>query len=931
MLAMPSDPNPVARRTTTLRDLRPAGALPALLLAIVAASAPASAQQRFFSPDCYVPYDMGGVGLAAVADLNGDGRPDLIQSNFSGSIVVRLSDGASGFGAQIVTPVAHQLSSVAAGDVTGDGRPDLVGIEAHVPGPPPTADAVILPGLGDGTFGPPQILPVGQPPGRVSIGDVDADGRDDIIVASSGANSITLYRAVPGGFAPRADIATGTYPAVVVVARIDGDLHPDLVVTCYTGNAISLHRGIGGGAFAAPTEIPTVNNPWGLAVSDLDGDADADLVVGNVVTYACCAAACSIYRGNGDGTFAAPTYHGDGSGTYAAVAADFDLDGSPDILALTQTYHPGTQHLVTLLRGADAWSSAGQTFHPAGGGPDFLMAVDMDADGRREAVVGGGQPYIVVYRGSPGGPLGPWSTVPFGMRPGTVAIADLNDDTRSDLFAGDRFGPIGVRLGNGDGSFGPVAHSGDGMWAPRLADLDADGTLDVVGLVVIGIGENGIGTMRGNGDGTFSGGTTFASGLGPTGVAVGDLNEDGLADLVVTSRGNEFGPPPGEISVHLGTGDGNFAPRMAFSEGFWYLPVLHDFNHDGHLDLMTSGVVFLGLGDGTLEPSPAGGLGMAVTDLATGLFDFDVIPDIVVGGPGGLFVMPGLGNGGFGVPLYVNSSESVEGVRVGDVDGDGHADVVWVTPGTVHVMRGLGGAAFAAPVHYVACGTGIVEPTGDVAAIGDLNGDARPDLAFECWQNGSVATLLNTHPGYPTPVLVAFAGIEALPGLVRLAWHGVGAGELVATVERRTATTGWRELGAPEIVGADRLRFEDRTVQPAERYAYRLVVRAGGPLGPGEELWVTIPAEASFALHGVRPQPGGRELAVHLSLATDEPAALELLDVAGRRMRHREIGGLGPGAHIVPLAEGRSLAAGVYMLRLIQGSRTATIKAVVTP
>jgi hypothetical protein len=262
------------------------------------------------------------------------------------------------------------------------------------------------------------------------------------------------------------------------------------------------------------------------------------------------------------------------------------------------------------------------------------------------------------------------------------------------------------------------------------------------------------------------------------------------------------------------------------------------------------------------------------------------------------------------------------------VDGDGHRDLVWLGAGTLTVMRGNAGGGFFEPDRYGSCNG---PPGENGLAIGDLNGDVRPDLASACMPGAAVALFFNTHPGYPTPVQLSLASAEALPGLARIVWHGPDAGLLDAVVERRTERSEWREMGAPEVAGADLLRFEDRSVEAAQRYAYRLVVRGGDSPGETAEVWLTIPAAPAFALYVPRPMPAERNLVVTFSLATEESAVLELLDVSGRRIQRREVGALGAGPHVVSLGEGRRLAGGLYLIRLVQGARSAVIKAVVTP
>jgi hypothetical protein len=107
----------------------------------------------------------------------------------------------------------------------------------------------------------------------------------------------------------------------------------------------------------------------------------------------------------------------------------------------------------------------------------------------------------------------------------------------------------------------------------------------------------------------------------------------------------------------------------------------------------------------------------------------------------------------------------------------------------------------------------------------------------------------------PVPVLVSLVSAEATPEAVVLRWQGEGAGSLVARVERRTAAGEWQAVGRPTADGADALRYQDRTVAPGARYAYRLGDLDGGAQALTAETWVDVPAAYRLALEGFRPNP----------------------------------------------------------------------------
>jgi hypothetical protein len=116
---------------------------------------------------------------------------------------------------------------------------------------------------------------------------------------------------------------------------------------------------------------------------------------------------------------------------------------------------------------------------------------------------------------------------------------------------------------------------------------------------------------------------------------------------------------------------------------------------------------------------------------------------------------------------------------------------------------------------------------------------------------------------------------------------------------------------------------------PGTRYGYRLGFTEGGMQRFAGETWVTAPSGVSLALHGMEPNPAVNNLTVAFSLPDAEPASLELLDLAGRRLLSREVGSQGPGRHVVSLGRAGSLPAGVYMIRLQRGNRVLVKKGIV--
>jgi hypothetical protein len=169
----------------------------------------------------------------------------------------------------------------------------------------------------------------------------------------------------------------------------------------------------------------------------------------------------------------------------------------------------------------------------------------------------------------------------------------------------------------------------------------------------------------------------------------------------------------------------------------------------------------------------------------------------------------------------------------------------------------------------------------------------------------------------PTPVRLSLVSTEARQDRVVLLWDGPGAGLLIASVERRAEDGAWQRLGRASTASPDRLRYEDREVVAGSRYAYRLAVGGGGATDYTAESWVDVPLGYSVALAGFQPNPASGVPTVAFALADASPATLEVLDVSGRRLVARDVGGLGAGRHTLQL-EGVALAPGIYWIRLAQ-------------
>lgn len=690
-------------------------------------------------------YPGGGVASVAVADVNGDGKPDLLVTGSSPTeeaIVSVLLGNGDGTFQPSVSYNASSARAVAVADVNGDGKPDLVVVGGAV--------GVLL-GNGDGTFQPQvSYSSGGNYADSVAVADVNGDGKLDLVV---GNESMSLSTSI-GGVGVLLGNGDGTFQTAVVyssageyaysvaVGDLNGDHHPDIVVTNqfagngdYSDGSVSVLLGNGDGSFQpAVSYNPGGNKSYSVAIADLNGDSKPDLVIANACEGKGSSSNCNnntlgVLLGNGDGTFQrARSYATGGSYGFSVVVADVNGDSKADVLltGLYPGYGPG---IVGVIFGNGDGSFQAPVIYPSGGQTDDAVAVaDVNGDGKLDLLIanqnascngcsGGG---VGVLLGNGDGTF--QSPVSYGTgvyNAYSLAVADLNGDGKPDLVATGScitntncVSSIEVLLGNGDGTFKAAVNyssGGETAYSVAVADVNGDGKPDIIVANSCATGstciDGTVAVLLGNGDGTFRAAVSYGSGgQYATSVAVGDVNNDGKPDLVVANYYTGSSNSTGSIGVLLGNGDGTFQPAVSYASGGVgdNSVAVADVNGDGRLDL-------LAVNQGATVGSSNGTLG----------------------------VLLGNGDGTF-QPAMVNPTTGVSvdyfaQLAIGDFNGDGKLDVACGAGD--FLLLGNGDGTFQAPLSLGFDGTGI--------ATGDLNGDGRPDLAV-----GGVAVLLNIGQGF---------------------------------------------------------------------------------------------------------------------------------------------------------------------------------------
>ena len=295
-------------------------------------------------------------------------------------------------------PPSDYFTSVAVADLDGDGLPDIAATFTRSSGAPPHPGfvAVYLQRRGQrGTFATPVTFAVGNDPVAIAIGDLDGDGRADIVTANTilatsgaGVSDVSLLRqdpAAPGRFLSAVSVATGAVPHDVAIGDLDGDGRPDLAVADAEGLSLLLQDAGAAGRLGPRLHVESGGGTASVAVADLDGDGTADLLATN-------AEKVLVLRGvpGGAPTFLPPMRLAAGAQPLHAAAGDLDGDGRLDIavanygspsdpasasasVLLQEPAAPGS--FASAVGYATAWRSGG------------VAIADLDGDGRADLAV----------------------------------------------------------------------------------------------------------------------------------------------------------------------------------------------------------------------------------------------------------------------------------------------------------------------------------------------------------------------------------------------------------------------------------------------------------------------------------------------------------------------------------------------------------------
>ena len=530
-------------------------------------------------------------------------------------------------------------------------------------------------------------------PKAVAIGDVNADGRPDIVVTDQGNDTISVLISSttalrPGDFETRVEYLTGAQPSGLALADVNGDGKLDAVVGNAGDGTLSVLLGTGDTdvGFLPQRIVQAGGSPIALVAADLDGDGKLDIAVLNG------GGGVGVLLGNGDGTFRAAVSYPAGDGAEQLVVADVNGDHAQDLI-VRRTSDTGNS-IATLLIGNGDGTFQAAVDRDLGATATWITTGELNGDGKLDLAVtrrGRSAPGTVsILLGSGDGHFTPGGDVATDQGPVTVAIADMNGDGKPDLVVNvqqtprpmARGGAIDVMLGNGDGTFrGKVDQYGSlDPVTFAVADLNGDHIPDVV---TLSGADATVSSIIAAADGTLILRADYLLGTGPSSIAFGDITGDGETDAAVADQMTTA------VAVEVVSLDGFVARVEAPTKGTPVAPLMADLNGDGELDIAAAGVdrnaITVALR--SLRIGGANALFARTFDLdtaagpvaiAAGDLDHDGKPDLVVAArsAGMVSVFINRGNGNFAPRVDYPAGEEPSAIAIADAGGGAPAVIV---------------------------------------------------------------------------------------------------------------------------------------------------------------------------------------------------------------------------------------------------------------
>lgn len=710
-----------------------------------------------------------------IGDFDGDRKADLAVTNHNNNKVSVFrnigSPGTINYAVKEDFDTGSSPTSIALGDLDGDGKIDLAVVNF-------TSKSISvfrnISTLSTINFEAKFDYPIGNYPNSVAIGDLDGDGKPDLAVTNESDNKsdnkVSVFRNTGTSgtisYTSKVDYTTGIAPSSVAIGDLDGDGKSDIVVTNNNSSTVSIlqHELLFGQTITfnpLPSKILgdapfalTASSTSGLPISYTSSNPSVATISGNTVQI--------VGRGNTVITASQP-----GNGIYAAGASVSHplLVGPPPVISnfIPSSGPVGTSVTITGIGFSSSLTNnivffgATRALVTSASATQLIVTVPVGATYHPITVFSDGLvsysklPFNTTYSGW--GVVNLSSFVNGGFfstntDPKSVAIGDLDGDRRADL-AVTKTDVLYNRIS----IFHNTGTSGTISYAPKIdfiadpstcsvaiGDLDGDGKLD---MAVANQFSNNVSVFLNTGtSGTISYAAKrdFATGSTPRSIAIGDLDGDGKADLAVANAGSNNVSVLRNIST---SGLLSFATRADFPTSSAPSSVaIGDLDGDGKADLAVANktnnrVSVLrnssALGAISYDASIYFNTGLSPNSVAIGDLDGDGKLDLVVANEGSNNVSV-LRNTSTSVAISYNTKQDFNSgsgpnsVAIGDLDGDGKADLA-VANGSSYQVSVLRNSSSLGTINYddkVDFYAGL-SPQNSIA-IGDLDGDGKSDL-----------------------------------------------------------------------------------------------------------------------------------------------------------------------------------------------------------
>ena len=336
-----------------------------------------------------------------VADIDGDGRKDIIETNYGDNTFSVLMNTAnpgsitsSSFAARVSFTTGSNPFGIAVNDIDMDGRPDVIVVNCQSNNISVFRNTSTL---GNISFAPKVDFGISGQSFYVMLRDIDGDRKPEIIAVVTSTGGVTIFRntSTPGiinasTFASPLLITTGLTPRDFDIADMDGDGKVDILVPNQDNANFSAYRNlstVGSISFSARVNFSTVTNPSGAKIGDIDGDGKPDLVIIGSNT-------AQVFKNTStSGTFSFGTgiSFALGNSSMNTVIVDMDGDGKPEICVFD--YNDGT---ISILHNKILTPPTITSFSPTSGSIGTLVSISGTALTNPAAFTIGGKAAIVI-------------------------------------------------------------------------------------------------------------------------------------------------------------------------------------------------------------------------------------------------------------------------------------------------------------------------------------------------------------------------------------------------------------------------------------------------------------------------------------------------------------------------------------------------------